>query len=199
MERVVADDYWVYLKDKTQKFRLIGGPIEQPEKCGKLFHLIGHAAASWARMEQHIDAILVQINKKDHSDELTDMYDPRHPGNFDTKIKLLKRYFHRHPRLGTHANEVNILANGLKKLSSDRNSMMHGILEDYLSGDDPKMIINGAKVMPKTGDIVFRTIEYPLERLHQFIGLVNNAHYALCEISKDLFTLDALAQLQRPK
>ena len=174
----MPDDYLVDLKDDEEKFKFIGGPIEQPDQCGNLFHLIGHFAASWARMEQHIDAILIQVNKKDHSDEIDDLYDPRHPGTFDQKIKLLKRYFQRHPMLSGHINSVNVLAKGLKDLSSDRNNMLHGIVEDYRAGADPIFVLHAAKSIPKKRSFMFRRSEYPLERLQQVTDQVNLAHYA---------------------
>lgn len=59
----MPDDYWVEV-DRNHKYRYIGGPIELPDECHTLFADYGLAAASWARMEQHIDAILVQINKE---------------------------------------------------------------------------------------------------------------------------------------
>ena len=198
----MPNDYWVDLRDNDtgsiEKFRFIGGPIELPNQCGNLFHLIGHFAASWARMEQHIDAILIQINKKDHSDEIDDLFDPRHPGNFDQKLRLLRRYFRGHPVLTGHTKTINILADGLKKHSSDRNNILHGILEDYLPGTDPEMILHGVKPARK-GNLNFRRSHFPLERLQQLADLINTGHYALCDISKELFTEDAVARLQRPR
>jgi hypothetical protein len=193
----MPDDYWVEVAC-NHKYRYIGGPIELPGQCDQLFADYGFAAASWARMEQHIDAILVQINKEQHSDEFLDLYDERHPGTFDTKIKMLRRYFNKHPALAQYTDTVIDCATGLKRLSKDRNELLHGVLEDY----DPTkslIMINGMQYRPATKDFLNRHQAFPAAKLEAFANLVNRAHYALCDVSKELFTQDAVARLRRPQ
>ena len=50
----------------------------------------GRIAASWARLEHHIDALLVQINKPDHSEAL---FVDKHPTAFSKKIERDCRIF----------------------------------------------------------------------------------------------------------
>jgi hypothetical protein len=193
----MPDDYWVEV-DRNHQYRYIGGPIELPDQCQNLFADYGLAAASWARMEQHIDAILVQINKENHSDELLDLYDEGHPGTFDTKIKMLRRYFNKHPGLTRYTETVIDCATGLKRLSKDRNELLHGVLEDY-DPDLGHIMINGMQYRHATKDFLNRHQTFPVGKLQAFASLVNLAHYALCDVSRELFTLDAVARLQRPQ
>lgn len=193
----MPEDYVVVVGGE-HKYRFIGGPIELPDKCGDLLSVVGLAAASWARMEQHIDAILIQVNKEDHSDEVLDLYDPRHPGTFDAKLKMLRRYFRTHPALASHKEAVLDCATGLKRLSQDRNELLHGVLEDYSAATDDVMI-NGSRFFPAKGTFLNRHQRFPVEKLRVFTRLVNMAHYKLCGVSKELFTLDAVAQLRRPQ
>lgn len=179
-------------------FRYIGGPIDTPEQYPALFFDYGLAAASWARMEQHIDAILVQINKEDHSDNLLDLYDERHPGTFDQKLKMLRRYFNNHPGLAKYTEDVLDCATGLKRLSKDRNELLHGILEgvDSVAGT---IMLNGMQYRNATNDFLNRHQTFPAGKLKAFAELVNMAHFKLCGVSKELFSVDGVAQLQRPR
>jgi hypothetical protein len=58
-------DYCALLRDgdHVHEYRFIGGPIEHPEQDQTLMAALGHACVSWGRMEQHIDAMIIQINK----------------------------------------------------------------------------------------------------------------------------------------
>ena len=193
----MLDDYRVVF-DEKHPVRFIGGPIDNPESNAEIFFRVGRAAASWARMEQHIDAILIQINRENHSDEILDLYNSRHPGTFDDKIKMLKRYFNRHPGLAKHKDTVIDCATGLKALSKDRNKLLHRVLEDYDPTRDV-FVLNGTQYRPKTDDFLSTYEVFPAERFRKFTELVNLAHYRLCEVSKDLFVPNVVAQLQRPR
>jgi hypothetical protein len=196
----MPEDYVIGLQldeGGVHEFQFIGGPIEDPERYKRLFVAIGHAAMSWARMEQHIDAILVQINKAQHSGETLDLYDPDHPKPFSDKIRMLKDYFNKHPALRPHTEAVRDFATGLMTLSTERNELLHGVLADYAI-DTLTIRLDRIQYRRKTDDFLFRTHAYPLGRLQAFTHLVNLAHYGLCEISKELFTTDALERLRTP-
>lgn len=141
-----------------------------------------------------IDAILVQINKEAHSDEHLALYDENHPRPFTDKIDRLKTYFKRHPALSRYKDEVLDYARGLLILAVERNEALHGILEDY---DRQKQTysLNGMRYRKKTNDFLNRHQVNQIGRIQS----VNLAHYGLCEISKQLFTLDGVERLQRPK
>lgn len=197
----MPDDYLVGLQlddGGVHEYLFIGGPIESPDENTEIFAKVGLAAATWARMEQHIDAILVQINKAHYSDETLDLYDEDHPRPFTDKIDLLKRYFNKHPGLSKYTDTVRDFAGGLLKLSIERNEAMHGVLEEF---DRIKQTytLNGMTYRRKTKDFRNRHQVSPIARINDFIRLTNLAHYGLCEISKELFTTDAAERLQMPK
>ena len=195
----MADDYQVGLQlddGGVHKYLFIGGPIERPHDSVELFAKLGLAAATWARMEQHIDAMLVQINKAHHSDETLKLFDEDHPRPFVAKIDLLKSYFNKHPGLSKYTDTVRDLASGLLKLATERNEAMHGILEAF---DRCKQTytLNGIRYRGKTNDFLNRHQVNPLGKIDAFISLTNTAHYALCDISKELFTSEAVERLRR--
>ncbi|THD65326.1 MAG: hypothetical protein E7813_15290 [Bradyrhizobium sp.] len=193
----MSDDYWVEVAEE-HRIRFLGGPVDNPTEASEALAVIGHTAVSWARMEQHIDAMLIQINREQHSDELIDLYDENHPGTFDAKIKMLKRYFNKHPALSQYTETVIDCATGLKTLAEDRNLLMHGALQDY----DPStkmMTINSTKYQRRTDDFSCRTQPFSVPQLVRHAAIVNLAHHKLCEVSRQLFTVDAVERLQRPK
>lgn len=180
-------------------YRYIGGPLENPSHYPDLFQALGEAAMAWARMEQHVDAILVQLNKADHSPDLTPIYNPRHPKPFFDKLELLGDYFNKHPALARYKDAVTDFRMGLSGLAPERNFIFHGILEDFdeKAGEYVinKMTPLGGKV---TTDFSNRRERGSIEVIHSFTRCVNLAHYGLCEISKDLFTREAVTALRTP-
>jgi hypothetical protein len=193
----MPDDYWVEVADEN-RIRFLGGPLDSPAEAIEALAVIGHTAACWARMEQHIDVMLIQINREQHSDELIDLYDETHPSTFDAKIKMLKRYFNKHPALSQYSEIVIDCATGLKRLAEDRNLLMHGVLQDY-DAASKTITVTSTKYHRKTDDFSCLIQPLPLEKLVRHADIVNLAHRTLCDVSRQLFTVDAVARLQRPK
>lgn len=195
----IPDDYLVEVTaegSSLHEYLYIGGPIERPEQNQEILLAIGHAAASWARMEQHLDGILQHINKEAHSGNLN-LFDPDHPRPFGAKLRLLKSYFNKHPALSAYRETVQDFICGLKKLAPVRNEIMHSVLENYDS-QTRRYTINGVVYQKASNDFRHRRRDAPIENILSFTRLVNLAHYGLCEVSKELFTPDGAAKLRRP-
>ncbi len=188
------DDYWVEV-DGKHTFRYIGGPIENYATHQELFATIGRVVAAWGRMEQHIDALLIQINKQDHSSKALDLYDEHHPRQFVDKIRMLDEFFTKHPALAPYKATVHDFTTGLRKLAIERNELMHGIVEEY----DPaarRVYCNGVRYRKSTNDFLNRRQSYFLARLEALFVMTNKAHYGLCAVSKELFTEEGAAKLR---
>lgn len=71
--------YCVAMKwdNARDEFIFMGGPID--EKCDAVMLALGYIGASWARLEKHINVLIIQINKAQHSTEELNLYDPDHP------------------------------------------------------------------------------------------------------------------------
>jgi hypothetical protein len=198
----MTDDYLVILTDGAQRheFTLNGGPINRAERVEAIFFALGHGAAAWARMEQHIDAVLMQVNKEQHSNDILALFDPDHPRPFTDKLRLLKRYFNKHPALRKHKEAIRSFAKTALILAEERNTYLHGILEYY---DEQAKVITIKSIKPKhdpKNPYVFTiaTSAVPLETLQGFAKIVNRANDALEEVSRALFTQDAVAKLRKP-
>jgi hypothetical protein len=110
------------------------------------------------------------------------VHDPDHPIGFKKKIKLLKRWFNRHPALV------------VLSLSNTRNTFLHSILDSY---------------DPKTQTAIFRSLQAKtdhtcefhksvgtLENLLRFAEAAQRAHLQFVSISAPLFAPDVIARLR---
>jgi len=198
----MSEDYLVFLMEGKQRheFRLNGGPINDPSKASAVFLALGHAAAAWSRLEQHVDSILLQVNKEQHSNEILSLYDPNHPRPFSDKIRLLKRYFNKHPALKEYKQKISNFASVAKKIAEERNGYIHSVIQDY---DEKPQIVSLLSVQPKydpDNPYLFRLVRYqpPLKSIQSFPNFVNRVNDNLETISRQLFTEETVARLRKP-
>jgi hypothetical protein len=200
---MAESDYLVVLKESdtndSHEFLLNGGPINHPETAIPAFLALGHAAAAWGRLEQHIDAILLQVNKEQHSNEILALYDPNHPRPFTDKIRLLKTYFNKHPALAEFKERIRSFASAATSLSQERNEYIHGIVEGY---DEKSQTIILHAIKPKfdrTNSYLFSITlsAIPLNTVKGFADIVNRANDELESISRVLFSTNAIARLRK--
>jgi|GEM_PF-4580047 len=196
----MVDDYLVLLNEggQTYEFLLNGGPINNPATAAEFFLTLGYISAAWARLEQHIDSILLQVNKQQHSSEIVSLYDPNHPRPFTDKIRLLKRYFNQHPALKQHKSKIREFAAAVKKMATDRNIYLHSVLQGY---DNKTKIVTLRSIQPvhnPENPYLFRIGKFapPLRVMREFAEFVNRANTHLEEISRELFTHEAVARLR---
>jgi hypothetical protein len=182
------------MTDDLYQFRFVGGPLDNPSDALAVFQAIGHAAAAWSRLEQHIDALLIHVNKPTHSDTL---YRPEHPVAFSGKLDLLKRWFGKHPALKKLAPHMGDLTSRLKPLGKERNRYLHSIIDDY---DASKQLVTLRSVKYENiGNFRFSKQVIPLQVITTFSENVNSGNSFLWAMSADIFTEGALRLLeQRP-
>lgn len=113
------------------------------------------------------------------------------------KLKILKKYFNKHPALQEFRSDLRELSASLKSLSGDRNTFIHSVLQDY---DDKSGNCIFKAIEPATGHGEFRvtTRFTSLHELSNLSQVINNANRWLSEISREIFTRDALSQLETP-
>lgn len=180
--------------DVTRDFIIVGGPIDNPEGAEPLFQALGRLAASWSRLEQHIDALLMQLNDPRHS---LNLYSPDHPVSFQQKIKLLKRWFNQHPALENFTDDIRTITSRLKVMGQDRNVFLHSNLEAWDAETETAHMTS----IKYEGDDNFRIIrlEFTLESIAAFTETVNLGNEYLASITTNIFTREALDALSRPR
>lgn len=198
----MRDDYLVILNDGTQRheFLLNGGPISQTGNV-TLFAVMGRLASAWSRLEQHVDSILLQVNKKQHSNEVLSLFDPNHPRPFTDKIRLLKKYFNKHPALRGYKEQIRVFTKRAKELGEDRNIYLHSVIQSYNERTEIVEFLSIRPIYDPTDPYKFRIKRYkpPLSHIRNFVTVVNSANNYLEEISRRLFTDDAVARLRKPE
>ena len=114
--------------DVNIEFAFYHSAIDDPDTPRSVFTAIGRAAMAWARLEQHLDAVILHINQKRHSEELH----REHPISFEGKMQVVKRWFNQHPGLLPHKEAMRELTSTLKILSKEaRNPLLHSIFARY--------------------------------------------------------------------
>jgi hypothetical protein len=193
------NDYWIEIPSKPQahRYRLRGGPIDTPAEDAEVFLALGRAFAAWSRTEQHIDAIILQVNKANHSTPELDLFDPKHPVPFADKIKLLKRYFRRHPALAQFRDDIVDIADGLKAFAEQRNDWAHSILQEY-DRDSKRITFNLIRYQHKTRDFLCREKVTPIQLVDAVANHCIAANKLLSSISSQLFTVEGAEMLRMP-
>jgi hypothetical protein len=179
---------------RLTQFDFVGGPLEYPDndEMNLPFAAYGFAATAWSRLETHIDAALIHINKPQYS---VDLFDMDHPISFARKLKLLKRWFGQHKAPSEHKDDLRALAIRLKALSSDRNILFHSLFSAY---DADKMEIT-LRSISYEGNGLFHLAqrEFSTRILIRFGQAANAENRALYAITSQIFTSDIVAQLKK--
>lgn len=174
-------------------FVFVGGPLDKPDGLDRLFRALGFASAQWSRLEQHIDAVLIHVNNRGHSETI---FDPDHPVSFQKKIKLLKRWSNQHPALAPLKEDIRALISKMKELSAHRNNLIHGVVESWDAAKQTCVF----RTLKYTGDDEFSisTHEYTVEGVEEVSEIIAISNRYLAKISRAIFTTDALSQLRTP-
>jgi hypothetical protein len=196
----MSDDYLVILSDGKQRneFLLNGGPINNPTSAPAVFLALGHATAAWSRLEQHIDSLLLQVNKKQHSSEILALYDPHHPNPFIDKIRLLKRYFNKHPALKDYKEKISAFASAAMKMAKERNTYIHSVIQEYDAQKQTIVLLSIRPLYNQKNPYLFKITRFnpPISALQSFAVFINRVNNYLEEISRQLFTENAVAKLR---
>ncbi len=181
--------------DEILQITLTDTPLDHPDKmadAAELFRVIGLATSSWARLETHIDMVLILLNQPKHSLEL---YQKDHPVSFSSKVKLLKRWFNKHPALQPQAGALRTITPQFLELSKQRNIFLHSILSDY----DPatkQAIWRGIK---PEGEATFRIGRHvgSVDQLINFAAAAHEAHVQFSKVCRNLDNSGVFEQLRK--
>lgn len=170
-------------------------PLDDPSKmanAAELFRAIGIAASAWARLEVHLDMVLLYLNQPKHSEEI---YDKDHPMGFKRKVKLLKRWFNKHPILKPFAAEFRALSPKLIELSSIRNTFLHSILSSF-DPETKEAVWRGIRPLTETTFSVGMHVG-TVATLINFADEAHSAHRAMAKIDRAMLDSGAVAQLRK--
>jgi len=175
------------------EFNFSEGPVEELEGAEEAFLAFGHAAMAWGRLETHIDALLIHLNKRRFS---TELFDQIHPVSFSGKLKLLKVWFERHKALSENKHAIDKIVVKLRTLSEARNGFMHALFSAY-DQDKKEITIRSLRCKGKDELQIIRR-DFGIEKLIQLSVAINMENKSLSLITSVLFTSSAIEQLEKP-
>lgn len=189
------DEYRVILNNagKPIDFTFDGGPLYKGENLTDLYAAIGRFSLAWSQTEQHIEAMLMQINNRAHSERL---FNENHPYGFRKKIKALRRWFNQHPALSELSDHFKLISEKLNELAQHRNNILHGSLVSWDHGSK----IAKFRTLKFEGDEEFsiKAHTYPIDTIHTLCNLIALTNRYLSRVSHDIFQKKMLAQLRKP-
>ena len=170
-------------------------PLDHPNsmaEAAELFRAIGLATSSWARLEMHIDMVLIHLNRPKHSKEL---YAEDHPIGFRSKIKLLKRWFNQHPALSHQSKALRALTPKFLELGKQRNIFLHSILSNY----DPETKVATWRGIKPAAEETYRVGKHvgSVEHLMHFAAAAHEAHVQFAQICQAIYNSGNLRLLQK--
>ena len=171
---------------------LFGGALDAPpEFAFPILQAIGWTSLHWARLEQHLDALLITLHKQ----EFFATHLKRRPGSsWAQKVDLFSQWFSQHDQLKQFVSTVNRLSANFKNAGLDRNMLLHSNCIDFVEGPPSKMValyIRGNK----TGDIEQKRAEWTRDQILEFANVVANLNKDLQSITSVILTETFLSSL----
>lgn len=108
------------------EFQLTGGPLDEHFGNRAVMAHIGRGLLAWARMEQHLNLLVMTVNREHNSE---DLYNDRHPNAFWEKLELANKWFCNHRPLLERKEDFAQVVGHLREMATIRNTIAHGILE----------------------------------------------------------------------
>lgn len=174
-------------------FQLTGGPLDGEAGHRAVMAHIGRGLLCWARMEQHLNLLILAVNRKHYSPAL---YSDTHPAAFKRKIKLLKTWFNKHPPLQVRKEDFADFTGHLKEMAKIRNILAHGILESIDSRKGTAVFRSiGSK---ENGKFEMTCTTIPLAVISRLAYLSNVANTYLTDITHKLCCEDGEKLLRLP-
>ena len=121
------------------------------------------------------------------------IHQPHHPRSVRDKIKLLRRYYNRHPALAQFKELADNLFGRMLASALDRNHLLHSVLEDFTP--DGKVVLNGIFSKPDTTSHLKR-LKVPVGEFGALARTMNNFNLELSVLSKAAFTLEMRERLR---
>ena len=191
----MEEDYFidVGLEGASHGIRFGGGPLALPNNAPVGMKAYGFAAACWARLDVHIEAMTLWLNHSDQSKETMDVHQPRHPDSFRGKIELLRRYYDRHPALAQHKYLADSLFARMLSAELDRNYFLHSVLEDVTPAGS--LVLNGI-VLSANSTVRLKRLKVRVAEFDALARLINEFNRELSVLSNALFTVEMRDRLQ---
>jgi len=171
---------------------LFGGALDAPpEFAFPILQAIGWTSLHWARLEQHLDALLITLDKQEF---FVERLKRRPDSSWAQKVDLFRRWFSQHEQLKQLVPTANRLSANFKNAGLDRNMLLHSNCIDFVEGPPSKIValyIRGNKA----GNIEQKRAEWTCAQILEFANVVANLNKELQNITSVVLTEAFLSSL----
>lgn len=167
--------------DNEQEFQLTGGPLERLVGDRAVMAHIGRAVLAWGRMEQHLNLLIMTINREHNSPRL---YEKKHPQQFTEQIRVAGKWFDEHPALVGWKEDFKKFTTYLEEMAEPRNTLAHGVLE-ALDASSGRAIFKSVKRKKGGGFKIYRK-EIAFKIFPRMIVMANAANTVLSVLTHQL-------------
>ena len=193
----MTKDYRVQMLagDVAKEYVFVGGPLDDfPDGVGTMFEAIGYVVASWSRVEQHLDTIIMQINEPGHA---ANLYDDNHPISFRPKLAFIKKWFNQSPALASYADEMRQIRIDLKRLGGFRDDLVHSTIQSF-DAETKTAKFESIRFLKATKEFKVEDFTADITFMAKLAAAINRTNFRLGAISKELFTPDAAQRSGKP-
>jgi hypothetical protein len=177
---------------KSPPTRLVGGHIEDPPPYAfPIIFAIGLAALHWGRLEQHLTALLLSINKEEHGPET---YRAVPNAEFKRKLEIFQQWFVKDERLSEHRDKATRLHTALKNANQDRQSLFHANIQEFTEGPPPT--VRFMHLRTKGDRVLMAPSEWTEEQILGFARGAAGLNRGLHTITRAVLTPEFLASLR---
>jgi hypothetical protein len=173
---------------------LFGGALDAPPEFAlPILQAIGWTSLHWARLEQHLDVLLITLHKQEF---FAQPLKRRSDSSWAQKVELFSQWFSQHDQLKQFAPTASRLSANLKKAGLDRNMLLHSNCIDFVEGPPSKVIalyIRGNK----NGSIEQKRAEWTCDQILEFANVVANLNKELQSITSVILTETFLKSLRK--
>ncbi|MDO8206478.1 MAG: hypothetical protein Q7T38_01510 [Gallionella sp.] len=169
-----------------------GGQLNDPPSfAGELLKAFGFASMHWARLEQHLDVLLITLNKEQVTKE---KFKPYPNYSWSRKLDFFEKLFSTNSKLSKYSEQVKKLVPRLRELGNDRNLLLHSNCVEFIEGPPLSMVAVKFNIL-KNGNIQQQRAEWTAEQIMGFAGCVAGLNNDLNQISQEVLTPEFLATI----
>ncbi len=150
-----------------------------PEFAAPLIRAMGIASLAWARLEQHLDCIIISVNKEHFAKAKY-----RETPNTSIRLKagVFENWFVEDPRFAQFHQTAADFLKGFRSITDDRNFLLHSNLNRFEPGPPPLMIVTN--LFSKGGTLTQSRGEFSEKVIKQFSDSCLLLNRTLWEISQ---------------
>ena len=144
-----------------------GGQLNDPPSFAReLLQAFGFASMHWARLEQHLDVLLITLNKEQVTEK---KFKPYSNCSWARKLDFFEKWFSANSKLARYSEQVKKLAPRLKELGEYRNLLLHSNCVEFIEGPPLSMVAIKFNILKNGEYRLFSTLPFNSQKSGQVL------------------------------